>query len=374
MFLQKPPPPVKPWPVGTGKTPDAGSFKGKCIAITGMGGFIGLRMMERALEMGMRVKGLDCSPAAVRRAEEKGREISTRLKLPQDYVQVMQGDVTNSNDTAELCKGSDIIFHTAAVVLEDGKMEFFRKVNVEGSRNMCSSAKAAGASVFLHLSSVMVYGFNYPPNVTEEGPFRGENNPYCQTKIESEAAVLEFQDKGRFDVVIIRPGDVYGIGSIPWIDRPLEVIQKGAFALPSWGKSVLNHVHVDNLLDGVLLAAQQTTLSSGQAFVFTDDPPDESPTTCAQFFSYHYRWANRPKMLVLPTFLMIGILFVMQIVNRLLGRPSIGSPTATYFLDRPHKYSCNKARKVLGYYPRITLEQGMAQVESHLRKTGKLPK
>src|SRR5206468_3894419 len=106
---------------------------------------------------------------------------------------------------------------------------------------------------FVHLSSVMVYGFSYLPDVDESGPMRGEGNPYCETKIESERAVLSL-DSRDFGVAVIRPGDVYGPGSVPWIARPLAMMQKGRFFLPDGGRGVINPVYVDNLVDGIFLA------------------------------------------------------------------------------------------------------------------------
>lgn len=84
--------------------------------------------------------------------------------------------------------------------------------------------------------SVMVYGFTYPENIAEDGPKRPEGNPYCTTKIESEEVCQEFVGKlNRYassvkfnrlmhcssrgkamDVIIVRPGDVYGPGYTPW--------------------------------------------------------------------------------------------------------------------------------------------------------------
>src|SRR5207244_1106253 len=109
-------------PVGR---PPAMDLSGKTLAITGAGGFIGLRMVERAMERGLLVRGLDASPEAARRAEAAG-------------AQTIVGDVNDAGAVQRLCSGADVIFHTAAVVKESGPWKLFRKVNVEGSRNVAT--------------------------------------------------------------------------------------------------------------------------------------------------------------------------------------------------------------------------------------------
>ena len=106
------------------------------------------------------------------------------------------------------------------------------------------AAREAGVRRFVHISSVMVYGFRYPPDVTEDGLLAGEGNPYCETKIESERVARSFQEPGTLDVVALRLGDVYGPGSVPWVVRPLELMRRRLFILPSGGRGVLNPVHM----------------------------------------------------------------------------------------------------------------------------------
>src|SRR5689334_19388136 len=112
------------------------SLAGKTMAITGIGGFIGLRMVERALERGMKVQGLDASPPAAELAQKKGAE-------------VVVGDVTDAEAVARASRGADVMFHTAAIIEEDGDPSLFRRVNVEGSRTVGESARAAGVRQFV---------------------------------------------------------------------------------------------------------------------------------------------------------------------------------------------------------------------------------
>src|SRR5690348_11751960 len=114
------------------------SLRGRMMAITGIGGFIGLRMAERALQRGMRVQGLDASTAAAELARKKGAD-------------VVVGDVTDKAAVSRASRGADVMFHTAAIVEEDGDRAVYHRVNVEGTLTVAAGARAAGVRQFVQL-------------------------------------------------------------------------------------------------------------------------------------------------------------------------------------------------------------------------------
>jgi nucleoside-diphosphate-sugar epimerase len=317
---------------------------GRTVAITGVGGFIGLRIASLARDAGHVVRGLELSEAASRRAEAA-------------RIFVLRGDVTDPQAVARLCEGADVVIHTAAVVEEDGAMDHFRRVNVGGTRAVAEAARAAGVRRFVQLSSVMVYGFRFPRDVAEDGPLRGEGNPYCETKIESERAAMELHRSGGMEVVVVRPGDVYGPGSIPWIVRPMELMRRHLFMLPS-GAGVINHVFIDNLVDAVLLAAERPV--GGEVFNVTDG----IATPCARFFRYHTDILGKRPPRAMPTTLLRGFGRVVGRAYRTVGKRPPMLPAAVDYLMRPHAYAIGKARAMLGYAPRVPLDEGMDQVRA----------
>ncbi|MDP2228956.1 MAG: NAD-dependent epimerase/dehydratase family protein [Moraxellaceae bacterium] len=320
------------------------------IAITGIGGFIGLQMARRALALGWTVQGMDIAPAGVARARAAG-------------ARVEQGDINDADVLARAFAGTDVVFHTAAVVQEDGPRELYDRVNNEGTRSVCRAAMAAGVKRLVHLSSIMVYGFAYPQNVAEDGPFDVAGNPYNETKLSSERIALGFNNPAAgFGVMVLRPGDVYGLGSVPWVHRPLEALQKRMFALPSEKTGVINHVHVDNLVDAVFLVLQKDCC--GESFNITDD----AATPCHEFFGHLAGMVGR-RVLFLPAGLMRTGLSVAAKVLPVVGQQPLMQPAVLRFLQRQHKISCAKARQQLGYVPAIGLEAGMRRLETDLHAT-----
>ncbi|MDD3763635.1 MAG: NAD-dependent epimerase/dehydratase family protein [Nevskiales bacterium] len=316
------------------------------LAITGIGGFIGLRMAQRARAMGWTVRGLDHAQVAATRARDAGAE-------------VVVGDVNDSEALRAAFAGADIVFHTAAVVEEDGPREHYERINVEGTRHVARIAAELGVRRLVHLSSVMVYGFDYPDGVGEDGPFRDDGNIYNETKLRSEQVAMAAHRPGGLEVIVIRPGDVYGAGSQPWVQRPLQMIGQGLFMLPDGGRGVINHVHVDNLIDGILLALERS--ATGEAFTISDGVA----TPCRAFFGWHARMAGR-RLRSVPSWLLLPLIGGVGVAYRLFGRKPPASTAAIRFLMRRGAYSIDKARRVLGYVPRITLEQGMRSIAAEL--------
>jgi len=329
-------------------------LEGACLAVTGVGGFIGRRVAERARERGMRVRGLEQSEEGARKA---------RLA----EVDVIVGDVCDPAAAGAACKGADVVVHTAAVVREDGPRELYNRVNVGGTAEVIRAARAAGVRRFVHLSSVMVHGFTYPALVGEDGPLRGEGNPYCETKIESERVASAQHEPGVFDVTVIRPGDVYGPGSIPWVVRPFELIKAGLFILPSGGRGIINHVYVDNLVDALLLAVER---DASDVYTVTDGVG----ATCLEYFRPIAEAAGRPHIRTAPAGLLRATFSVVQAAATLVGREAPAAPSAVDYLMRPHAYSIDKVRRELGFQPAVDFREGMRRVRQWLEREHTTPR
>ena len=328
------------------------------FGITGVGGFIGFRMVERALARGLKVKGMDVSEAAV-------KAVTKRLKdhpKAHNLLVVFVGSVTDPVAAARLCQDCDVIFHTAAILDIMSSFETSRKVNVQGTVVVAQAAKEHHVKRFVHLSSVMVYGFTFPKYVKEDGPKRGENDPYCQTKIESEAAVMKFHEPGKMEVIVIRPGDVYGAHSPQWVIGALVLMKRDLMILPNGGQGCMNHVHVDNLLDGVFLTLENDK-ATGEAFNITDG----GKTTWIEYYTRLAKLAGLQPPRTLPSILTYPAASFLRMLSYTSGTKAM-NPKALGFISRPHPYSIEKAKKVLGYVPKITLDEGFEEIKRALAK------
>ena len=321
----------------------------RSVFITGAGGFIGSALAERYRALGCEVRGMDL-----------------RADSDQDVV---AGDVTDPESWAAHAAGCDLFINTAAVVSLAADWKLYRDVSVQGVRNALDVAVAGGARRFVHYSSIAALGWNYPDGADERTPVViGPDYRYGVAKGASEHVVLAAHAAGEIECTVVRPGDVYGPGSRTWLLEPLKMARARQLILPNRGRGVFTPIYIDDLLDGTMLTAGQPA-GSGQIFILCSD----ERVTWREFFGYHWRWAGRRGHP--PTLPLTAATLVTQGLWRLnsaLGRSSEATPDAMYMLARSGGFSNAKARRLLGFSPKVELAEGMRRSESWLRGVGEL--
>ncbi len=317
----------------------------RSVFITGARGFIGATLAERYRGEGVEVRGVDV-------AADPGRG-------------VVAGDVSEPGDWQRHAEGCEVFFHTAALITFAPALDRFWRVNTLGTRRALDAAMAAGARRFVHFSSITVFGFQYPDGVEESHPVRLTGVPYVDTKIASEQVVLQAQAAGELECTIVRPGDVYGPGSQPWTRLPVEELRRGRLMLPAGGRGEISPAYVDNLVDGVALAAASPE-AAGQVITITDGRAVQT----REFFGYYARLLGKQRAPTAPTRVVKALAGTIALAGRVRGVEVEVNPRAVDYIARRGTYSIAKARRLLGYEPRVSLEEGMARTERWLREEG----
>jgi nucleoside-diphosphate-sugar epimerase len=118
-----------------------------------------------------------------------------------------------------------------------------------------------------------------------------------------------------------------------------------------------------------VLAAGSST-AAGHIFSLTGG----RGVTCEEYFSYHWRWAGKTgKPRSYSTATVTRLAQLASVIRRALGQKSEAGPEALALLSKPGTFSIEKARRTLGYEPKISLEEGMRRTEAWLYQTGRLP-
>jgi nucleoside-diphosphate-sugar epimerase len=215
-------------------------------------------------------------------------------------------------------------------------MEDFVRINVRGTRNVLD---AAGSRPAVVLASVAGWGYEFTRELDEDAPPRPCGIPYIDTKGATETLAL------RRGATVIRPGDVYGPGSQPWVVRPLEMMRSGRFYLPAPGDGLITPIFVDDLVEAIVRALREPR-AAGRAYTVWDG----TPVTAREFFAHHARSLGQDGVRVLPAPLL-----------RILAGAFGAGPAAVTFMSRRATFPNTRAREELGWEPRFTLEQGMAR-------------
>jgi nucleoside-diphosphate-sugar epimerase len=329
-----------------GLNPVVGELSGRRATVTGAGGFIGNAVCRRLVEDGVSVTGLDVNPAAAARVQESGAEFAL-------------ADVTDPEALDAGLSGADLVVHTAAYVDEGGEMAEFVRVNVGGTINVLDAAERAGAERVAHISSVVVYGYDDPSEQDESAYRRACGVPYIDTKSASDAIAC------RRGAIVIRPGDVYGPGSIPWAVRPAQLARTGRLAVPGDGSGLMLPLFIDDLVDSVLLGLGRG--KPGEAYTAWWD---ERPVTFEEYFSRIAEIVDGRPPRRLPRHLMTAIGGAMELAARLRAGSPPFTRSAVLFIDRRGTISTRRAREELGWQPRVGLEEGIRRTGEWLRAEG----
>lgn len=316
------------------------------VFVTGASGFIGRALVSRYAGDGAEVRGVDLDADL-----ERG---------------VVAGSTEEPARWAAALAGCELVVHTAARVSFAGDEADFWRVNVLGTRRVLEAAAAAGVQRFVHLSSVTAFGFDFPDGVEETWPVRCNGSPYVDTKVASEQVVLQAHAAGEIAATVVRPGDVHGPGSRPWTITPVEMLRAGRLVLPMRGRGMHSPVFVDNLVDGIVLAASNPA-AAGRVITISDGVG----VSYADFFGYYARMTGRP-LRFLPRPVVRTVAAAGERAARAARRHTEMNRFTADYLCRSGTYSIRTARQVLGYEPRVGLDEGMRITEAWLRETGRI--
>ena len=250
-------------------------------------------------------------------------------------------------DWSDAVVGQDVVIHAAARahILRDGvadPLAEYRRVNVEGTRDLARQAARAGVRRFIFVSSIGVNG-----SVSRK-PFTERDNPnptdfYAQSKLEAEQALKDIQCETGMEIVIIRPPLVYGpvapgnFGSlVRWIDKGVP-LPLGAI------HNKRSLVALDNLVD-LIISCLDHPAAANQVFL-AGDGEDLSTTELLQGVA---KAMGKPSRLVpVPAGLLMAgatVLGKRAMAQRLLGSLQV---------------DISKARNLLGWQPPLTVEDGL---------------
>ena len=219
------------------------------IAVTGGSGFIGSEFIEIFGDKFDSIKSLNSKNSPLC-----------------DYEKIL-----------ESTKDIDILVHAA--------FDHTYKSNIVGIKNILKACEQNGIKKLIHISTVSVYDPDISGELNEESLYSKLNDPYSKEKRKIEEEIEKYKDKG-FDIVILQPTIVYGLGG-NWTKYALHICKAKEVKFPNSGKKICNAVHVGDVASAIYQSCMSDVkfdrflISSSEAI------------TWKEFYSKHCEVLNR---------------------------------------------------------------------------------
>ena len=312
--------------------------------ITGATGFVGSHVADRAAARGA-VRALARPAADLTHLKSLGAEI-----LP--------GDVTDPDAARRAVEGVEVVIHCAAKVGDWGPVDEYRRVNVEGLRNLLDAVAGKPLKRFVHVSTLGVYEARHHYGTDEAEPLPTDHiDGYTQSKVEAEKLALAYVRKHAVPVTILRPGFVYGPRDRSVLPRLADRLRERSVIYIAGGRYALNTTYVGNIADACFLAAENPS-AVGEVFNVTDG----EFVSKRRFLETVADGLGLPRPRgSIPVWLARILADWRERVYRRRNKPHPPRITqATLkFAGLNLDFSIAKARTVLGYDPAVGFDEGM---------------
>jgi nucleoside-diphosphate-sugar epimerase len=314
------------------------------VLVTGATGFIGSFLVEALCKKGYEVTCLV-------------RKTSNLKWLSHLRLQYLQANLDDTDSYAEKLGEFEYIFHLAGLTKADSARDFYH-ANAECTQKLVTAAAEMSPALrrFLHVSSLAAAGPSIDGRPLIEDAPCGPISEYGKSKLEGEKAVLAC--KGILPVTIVRPPAVYGPRDTDFF-LVFKAVQNRLF--PYWGKSSYSLIYVEDLVQGMILAAEKEEAAEkvyylADSSIYTNDDILTAISLTLGRKAYRLR---------LPR----SILPALAILLQKIQKKGIINPDKIQEIRYPH-WTCNPARamKELGFHTETPLGEGFKKTADWYRK------
>jgi len=254
---------------------------------------------------------------------------------------------------ARAVAGCRYVYHVAAdyrIWVPDPAPMF--RANVEGTRDLLTAALEAGAERVVYTSSVATLGLVSGGLADEGTPSSIDDmiGPYKRSKFAAEEVVRELAQKRGLPVVIVNPSAPVGPGDIKPTPTGRLIVEAARGQMPAFVDTGLNIVHVDDVAEGHLSAAEKGRI--GDRYILGS----ENMALAEILAEVAQAVGRRPPWLRVPHTALFPIAFGAELAARMTGRDPFITLDGVRMSRKKMYFSSEKASRELGYAPRPARE------------------
>jgi nucleoside-diphosphate-sugar epimerase len=313
------------------------------VLVTGGTGFTGGHLARRLAASGDSVRVLVRDPSRASHLSSAGFD-------------AVAGDITDGASVQRAVAGVEVVYNIAALYREAGlPAAQYRAVNAEAVARIVETAAAAGVRRVVHCSTVGVHGDIARPPADEDAPLQ-PGDIYQETKLAGERLGRDAAARAGIELTIARPTGIYGPG-----DRRLFKlfggIARGRFVMLGRGRNFYHVTYIDDLCDGFRLCGT-VPAAAGRTYILGGG----EVTTLAELVRITAEVAGvKGPRLTLPVWPVWLAGAACEAIARPLGvEPPIYRRRVDFF-RKSRAFDIGRARRELGYAPRVGLRDGIGR-------------
>jgi dihydroflavonol-4-reductase len=320
--------------------------------VTGANGFVGSHLVEGLLGKGYQVKCLV-------------RKTSNLRWLSGLDIEYAYADIAKKSSLKSVVKDVDLIFHVAGLTKAKSREAYF-KANAEGTKNLVEACLEENPKVkrLVYISSQAAVGPGDDEQPLNELALCRPITHYGKSKLEGERIVLKHASQ--LPVTVIRPPAVYGPRDSDMLGF-FKVANKGFRISFGGGESFLSLCYIKDLIDGIILAAENPKSISQTYFI-----ADDKIYSWREAFDIIARILNKRIIpLKIPKSIVFFLAFLSENFSKLLGRTAaFNTQKAKEITRRYWTLDISKAKAELGFSPKYDLGRGAEETVRWYKEKG----
>lgn len=323
--------------------------------VTGATGFLGQYVVERLARLGFQVTAT-------------GRNQTIGQQLEENNISFIPADLRDKKTMIALCRNQELVFHCGALSSPWGKKQDFYQVNYLGTKHVIEGCQQHKVQRLIYVSSPSIYNQRKDQlGLNEQSPLpKKKINHYAQTKWLAEQAIDQAYNEG-LAVITLRPRGIFGPKDPTIFPRLLNVYQRGAIPLFNEGTNIIDLTYVENVVDALILCITAPTGCLGKKYNITNDDP-RSFMDLLQLLFTELQMPLKTKKIPFPIAYMVARL--METSYKLFA-PAKEPPLTRYTISvigMSQTFDISRAKKELGYQPKVGIEEGIKRFVSWWRK------
>ncbi|MHA2002897.1 MAG: NAD-dependent epimerase/dehydratase family protein [Candidatus Thorarchaeota archaeon] len=327
------------------------------VLVTGASGFIGRKLVAALVEEEHEVTAFV-------------RPTSNRAGLPEG-IHFAEGEMLDEPSLKSAVLGQDVVIHLAAYFdFYPSDVDLLYRVNIEGPTNLMRACVGTSVSRFIYCSTTEVIGpVRFPPG-NEDTELRPQFD-YAKSKIEAECAIRDISKDTGLDHIIIRPTGIMGEGDLYVMYEVAHELYMGkVFALPRDLSARFMFTYIDDVVSGFIAALTPMTALNNTIILAPDEAISWEEFT--DIVTSHL--GVKPPRLRVPKFI---AKFGMGILSPFKNRKKMTFFWHMKAVDIMHQervYSNEKAKRLLGWAPKVTMPEGFQRAIAWYFEEGYLKK